>query len=185
MKFPVCAVSNYACEHKFGTYRKSVSVACGAWGDLKREGLLESLPTVMCQRVRCGSLVAVLHAEPQLHDDEHKAAYTCDAGFATSDNKTTFETYCEDTESVLQGNDSVCMANERGIFSGVNGSVEPMKLSFRDVGVATCIPDSALPGGVECNADAHLVTVRAVEDQHGEGFSCEQRLILVLTFCQF
>ena len=78
----------------------------------------------------------------------------------------------------------MCMAKECGTFSGVHGSVKPMKILFRDVGDATCIPGSALPGGVECGADAHLITVRAVEDQRGEGFSCEQQLIPDFASCQ-
>ena len=34
------------------------------------------------------------------NDDEHKAVYTCDAGYATSENKTTFETHCIISHSI-------------------------------------------------------------------------------------
>jgi len=76
---------------------KSVTAVCGASGDVEVEGSQESLPTSICHRVRCGKPAAVIHAQLRLEDDGQKAVYTCDAGYATSEGKTTFETQCEAT----------------------------------------------------------------------------------------
>ena len=50
-----------------------VSAVCGASRDLKFEASLKSLPTVFCQRARCGTPATVIHAGFQLHDDGRKA----------------------------------------------------------------------------------------------------------------
>ena len=90
------AGNKYTCQAGFTTTGEtsgatSASAVCGASGDVKPEGSLKSLPTVICQRVRCVTPATVIHAELQLHDDGRKAVYT------TSDNETTFETRCEAT----------------------------------------------------------------------------------------
>ena len=55
----------------------------GASGDVKLEGSLKSLPTVICRRVRCVPSATVIHAKFQLNDIGRKVVHT------TSDNETT------------------------------------------------------------------------------------------------
>ena len=56
-----------------------------------------------------------------------------------------------------------------------HGSVEPMRMSFGDVVVVTCLSVFAVSGGVKCGVDADFVLVytRTVEFAHQPPFTLD------------
>ena len=67
----------------------------GVSGDVKFEGSLKSLPTVICRRVRCVAPGTVIHAKLQFHNIGRKVVHT------SSDNETTGSFSTDDCHSVV------------------------------------------------------------------------------------